>query len=562
MQGTTATYACDLHDALAKTRNHVADEYHELNRYVVPSIDLSQIQSGNGLHTSAPSPYLDDIYDGTALEVRETLENGLMAYLTPIGAQWVALAGAEGERLPSDALAWLHYASQALISLFNPSRSNFYAAIAESYTQDAAFGTSCIVPRLANSGRRLVFESLYSLTYCLGVDEDAVASTLTRDYRPTAEQLYKMFPETCPPAVVTEASKPDSRQNRHQVIYIAETNPEADPTVQRKGTAPFRALWVHKESQTLLKSEDLFEQPHAVATWQPRPLSPYGISPFVKVLPDIRSLQNTALNRSILVERAGNPPWYIPPGFDGKFDPRPHGVNIGAGRGTVDEQMPREIPVTGRLDYLQAEAREGQDAVKTAGYYDLFRLLSTSLDTQKTAYEVQQLMGERASLFHHFYSNKTQQLTQLLRRTLALALRSKLILPPPPSLMEQQEDGTWGMRDPELAYNSRLARAMELSAVSGLMQTIEMTLPFAGELGLNSPAFDWLNPEKATLAIARANGVSHDIMSTPEEIAAKQQARADAAAQQQAAIAAQTATESVRNLGGVDQAAKAATLLQ
>lgn len=557
-----ARYAVELHSSLAKPRNAIADEYHELNRYIVPSIDLDMIQAGTSQHGGTPSRFIDDIYDTTALEVRETLENGLMAYLTPIGAQWVALSGAEGERLPSDALAWLHYASQAMVSLFNPSRSNFYASIAESYTQDAAFGTSCVIPRLTSNSKRLVFESLPALTYCLGTDEDAVSSTLTRDYRPTAEQLLRLFPDTCPPAVRKEAATTDAKLNRHHVICLYERNPDADPTVQKKGTAPFRALWVHKDTQTELKSEDVFEQPHAVATWKPRPFSPYGISPFVKVLPVIRALQNTALNRSILVERAGNPPWFIPAGYDGRFDPRPHGRNIQGGRGTPEETMPREMPVTGRLDYLQAEAKEGQDAVKTAGYYDLFRLLSTSLDTQKTAYEVSQLMGERASLFHHFYSNKTQQLTQLLQRTLAISLRAGIILPPPPSLMEQLPDGSYGMRNPELAYNSRLARTLDLSEVTGLMQTLEMTMPFAGDQGINSPAFDWLNPEKATLAVARANGVSNEIMATPEEIQAKQQSRAQAAQQQQAAMAAQSASESIRNLGGVDQAAKGMEMLQ
>lgn len=557
-----AKYACELHESLAQPLNTISDEMYELNRYIVPTIDLHQIKAGRVQDPSAPSQFIDELYDTTALEVRDTLENGLMAYLTPIGTQWIALTGAENERLSSEETQWLHYASQALVSLFNPSRSNFYAALAESYTQDSGFGTSCIIPRVSKDKRRLIFESLPMLTYSLGTDEDGIPSTLTRDYHPTAEQLTRLFPDSIPPAVTKDASKTETKNNRHHIIYVAEKNPDYSPSVQRKGTAPFRAIWVHKESQTELLKEDLFEQPHAVATWKPRPMSPYGISPFVKVLPVIRSLQNTALNRSILVERAGNPPWFIPAGYDGAFDPRPHARNISGGRGSLEEMMPREIPVTGRLDYLQSEAQEGQDAVKTAGYYDLFRLLSTSLDTTKTAFEVQQLMGERASLFHHFYSNKTQQLTQLLRRTLALALRAGMITPPPASFMQQQEDGSWGMRDPEIAYNSRLARTLELSEVNGLIQAVQTLAPFAGDQGINSPVYDSLDINRAAASIFNANGVSHSVMSTAQELAAKNNARIQQAEQQQAAAAAQTVTESVRNLGGVNEAQKAAELLQ
>jgi hypothetical protein len=67
-----------------------------------------------------------------------------------------------------------------------------------------------------------------------------------------------------------------------------------------------------------------------------------------------------------------------------------------------------------------------------------------------------------------------------------------------------------------------------------------------------------LNPDTIVPHLVRAEGLPVDFLREPEEMEAL--AQQDQAAQQ--AMAAQAASESVRNLGGVDETAKAAALLQ
>lgn len=555
-----ASYVIERHTALERSRSAIEDEVHELNRLVTPGFDLDQIRSASGFANDVPTHFRDDLHDTTALEVHKTLVNGLMAHLTPIGAQWCAIQPGDPSRSSADGQHWMHYASQTLLRLLSPSTSNFYNALARSYFMDGAFGTSVLIPRLSAS-RRLVFDSLPVLTYCLAEDADGEPSTLSRCYRLTAEQVLGMFGDDTPDRIAKDTAKAETKGNVHEILHLIEPNPDRDPRKQDQRNMPFRIAWVDKAGESLIREEGAFEQPHAVAVWSPSMVGPYGHSPFSEVIPDIRQLQNLAMNRSILVERAGNPPWYVPASYDGKFDPRPHGVNVPSARGTADDMMPREMPVTGRLDYLQAEAADKEQRIKAAGFYDLFRLLSTSLDTQKTAYEVRELMGEKATLFHPFYARKTQQLTALIRRSLALALRAGLIEPPPRDLLEPLPNGQVAMSDPEIHYNSKLARALELNESNALLSTIDALTPLAGQEGISSPVFDWLDAAKAGPVIARTYGVSHAVMSGPREIAEKSRMRAEAAQQQQAMMAAQAMTQGVRDLGGVDAAKQAAELM-
>lgn len=551
-----AQYVCQLQASLEQARSGIEDDVHELNRLVCPSVDASALRAATGFGDAAPARFRDDLHDTTALEVHKTLVNGMMAHLTPIGSQWCSLKPADATRTTADARHWMHYASQTLLELLSPSASNFYIALARSYFMDGGFGTSVIIPRLG-ANRNLVFDSLPILTYCLGLDADDNPATLTRSYQLTSAQIQQMFGKDCPAEIAKEAASPETKNKHHRILHLIEPNLTRDPRKMDPANMPFRITFVDVENEATIREEGAFEQPHAVSTWAPATTGPYGLSPFTEVIPDIRQLQNLALNRSILVERAGNPPWFIPAGYDGKFDPRPHGVNIPGGRGNVDEQMPREMPVTGSLAHLQAESADKVQKIKDAGFYDLFRMLSTNMDTQRTAYEVRELMGEKATLFHPFYARKTQQLTQIIRRVLAIALRAGLIKPPPRELLMALPDGRAAMSDPGVLYNSKLARALEINESNALLSTVEALVPLAGQEGINSPIFDWLDLAAAGPHLARTYGVSNAVMASPQVIAAKQQARLAAAQQQQALMAGQAMTEGVRNLGGVDQAKRA-----
>lgn len=556
----TATYAIQLNTSLERARSGIEDEIQDLNRLVVPGLDVDQIRNATGLQSDTTPAFRDDLHETTALEVHKTLVNGLMAHLTPIGSQWCSIISEDDTQASADAKHWLHYAGQSLLRLLSPSSSNFYTALARTYFMDGGFGTSVIIPRLS-SKNSLVFDSLPIMTYCLGLDADDNPATLTRTYTLAASQILEMFGPDCPGHIAKQAASPEEKTKTHRILHLIEPNLQRDPRKQDSKNLPFRILFVDVETETTIREEGAFEQPHAVSTWAPSMVGPYGVSPFSEVLPDIRQLQNLALNRSILVERAGSPPWFIPAGYDGKFDPRPHGHNIPGQRGTPDELMPREMPVTGRLDYLQAEAADKEARIKSAGFYDLFRLLTTSIDQQKTAYEVRELMGEKATLFHPFYARKTQQLTQVIRRTIAIAIRAGLIAPPPRELLQPLPDGRMAMADPEVHYNSKLARALELNESNALLGTIDALAPLAGQDGINSPVFDWLDIAAAGPHLARTYGVSHSVMASPNAITAKAKARADAAKQAADLQAAQAATQGVHDLGGVDAAQQAAKSL-
>jgi Xaa-Pro aminopeptidase len=68
---------------------------------------------------------------------------------------------------------------------------------------------------------------------------------------------------------------------------------------------------------------------------------------------------------------------------------------------------------------------------------------------------------------------------------------------------------------------------------------------------------DALNPDAIAPHLCRAKGLPASFLRSDEELAALRQAQAQAAQAQQA----MAATEGVRNLGGVDEAAKGLSML-
>jgi hypothetical protein len=554
-----AKYVQDTIEALEKERGPRDEEYRELGRYYAPSSDVGHTQAATGAHGATPPKELnDELADSTGVQARRTLQMGLQAHLTPVDSQWCLLQSSDPTKATPAETAWLHYASQQLLRLLAPAVSNFYGSLSRSYLGDTAFGTSVLIPRLGKANN-IVVDALPAGSYCLGEDGEGNPSTLGRRYTLTAAQCVQLWgPDTqadgdgLPPAILKDASKPETRTTTHQILHLIEPNPDADPYSSHRRHHPFRSLYVHSESTRLLDRQGYHEQPHAVGIWEEAAEGPYGIAPGLQCLTETRQTQHLEEQADIVAERAGNPPWWVPSALEGQFDPLPHGINRPKDGGTPSgDDMPREIPTTGRLDHLIERSTHKRQFIRDCFFYDLFRLLSDATRDQPemTAYQVRELMGEKATLFHPFYARKTWQLSRFIRRVLALSLRAGLLLPPPPEmLIRNEQDGAFAMADPEVHFNSRLARALQINETNALLQTLDALLPLAGADGISSPVFDFIDTEKAGSAIARSFGIGAHLMATPDQIQQKQQARAQAAELERTLAAAQSAAGTARDL--------------
>ena len=108
--------------------------------------------------------------------------------------------------------------------------------------------------------------------------------------------------------------------------------------------------------------------------------------------------------------------------------------------------------------------------------------------------------------------------------------------------------------DPEVEYVSAMAMALEQSQAGAFSEVLTILAPLAQ---LDPTFLEALNPDTVLPHLIRAKGLPVDFLRSPEDLAALRAARA----QQAQAMQAQQASAAVRNLGGVDETARAAQML-
>lgn len=489
------------------------------------------------------------LYDQTALNANQTLANGQMSNITPMGSQWFMLAPPEKHRDDKEVVQWFHDASQRLARAL--ARSNFYSAMDEFYLDRGGFGTAAILCRMGRKGT-LVFEELTIGSYSIAEDEERMVDTLYRSYRMTPSQIVKMFGEEAPADMHEKAKDTEKRDVPEEVVHGIEPRYERDPKKMDAKNMAVRSVYVLKESQEVLMESGYYESPFAVSRWRLWGESPYGWSPSWYALPTVDQLNFLEQCIDVGVERAAFPAWLVPATMQGEFDPRPHGQNIYDPRGLGgDNGLPRELESRARLDYGVERAEQKREQIREAFFEDLFRLLSRR-DKTMTAREVTELSAEKASMFHPFFARlTTEMLEPILKRAFAEMLRAGQFPSPPQQLFEKNDAGGYEMEDPEISFISRLAMTLQMNETTALMQTFEALAPMAE---LDPAIMDFINTAKAGPTVARALGVSSDIIRSQEEIeeiaAARQQAQQQAAAME----GAEQASKAVANVGGIDKA--------
>lgn len=520
-----------------------------LMRDIAEHVQPRKAQSILSDHANTSTDEADRLFDTTAMQANQTLGSGMHSNITPMGTTFATLGPPVEmeETLPYDVKNWFLKATQILHREI--AASNFHSAVDEFYLDHGGFGTAAMMCRLGEKGR-LVFETLEIGTYSIAEGEDRLVDTLYRNYELTPRQIIQRFGEDVSQTVQEKAADEKTKDIPLKILHCIEPREDYDPNRIDAEHMPVASDWILVETQEVLKSSGFLEQPFAVSRWRLWGKSPYGWSPSYYALPVSSQLNFLEQCIDVGVERAAFPAWMVPSSLKGEFDPRPHGQNIFDASPGGDAAMPQELQSNGRLDIAVEREEQKRKVIREAFFEDLFKLLSR-IDKQMTAREVAELTAEKTTLFHPFFARLTTEfLGPILKRAFAELLRAGKFGTPPDALFTRTENG-WEMEEPEIEFMSRLALALEMGEVSGLLQTIDDLAPMAQVVG--HQVYDWLHPDRAGAKIARARGVSAEVMRSGEEIEEKRQAEAEAAERAAAAEQAQQMAGAVNSLGGPEQ---------
>jgi len=179
-----------------------------------------------------------------------------------------------------------------------------------------------------------------------------------------------------------------------------------------------------------------------------------------------------------------------------------------------------------------------RQAIRSAFFVDQ---LLTGGAPNMTATEVVQRQEERMRVIGPVLGRlMNEMLRPLIDRTFALMLRADMLAPPPEILQ--------GL-DVDIEYVSPLARAQKSSSLNSTMKALEILLPLAQAL----PVADHIDADGLVNHIMESLGVPKKVVKSQSEVDA---ARQEQAAQQQAMMERQEASQDVQDVAQIAQASR------
>ncbi len=538
--------------SLETNRSSWRSHWIEVSDYILPRRGryLLDIKKTN------PKVRSTKIYDGTAGFALRTMSAGMMTGLTSPARPWFRLKVRDELMEEEGVKKWLGDAAQAVRQVL--ASSNFYTAMAVTYTELGAFGQAPILRR--KHPQRLVhYRPFTAGEYVIAEDEFGDVDTLARNYQLTISQIVERFvvdPYTGQPdwsKVSMPVKNGWDRGNYDdpiEVIHmIAPRRPgERNPDRLDGPNKPWGDTYIEATSDrgldAVMSEEGYNKKPFYVPRWDLRPGDVYGISPGMEALSDIKQLQHQQRRKAQAIDKMVSPPMVAPTSMRNRASTvLPSGVTY-VDPLNGDAGFKPAYQVDPKLQELMMDIQEVQQRVMRAFYADLFAMMINSDRRQITATEVAERHEEKLVLLGPVLQRlNTEMLDPIIEDAFDLAMEQGLIPPPPEALFEV---------DIEVKYISLLAQAQEAVAASG----IERSLGLAGNMAAIFPTIvDNVDEDRAYREYVDTLGNGPEILREKSEVEELRKQRAEEQARQQAM------EEGMAGAGMAQQGAQAAKLL-
>jgi len=290
------------------------------------------------------------------------------------------------------------------------------------------------------------------------------------------------------------------------------------------------------ETKMVMQESGFQEFPYVVPRFLKATGEVMGRSPAMVALPDVKMLNLMSKTIIQAAQKLIDPPLLVPDdGFLLPVRTQPGGLNFFRS-GTRDTITPLNTGANIPIGLNMEEQR--RSAIRSAFYVDQ---LLTGGSPNMTATEVVQRQEERMRVIGPVLGRlMNEMLRPMIDRVFALMLRADMLAPPPEILQ--------GL-DVDVEYVSPLARAQKSSSLNSTMKALEILLPLAQAL----PVADHINADGLVNHIMDSLGVPKKVVKPQSEVDA---GREEQAAQQQAMMERQEASQDVQDVAQIAQASR------
>lgn len=490
---------------------------------------------------SRGSPINQHILDSTGTLAARNLASGIMTGVTDPTKLWFRLRLGQFDSTQTSPISlWLAEVERIMMMVFH--ESNFYTSIATVWFDLVVFGTALM----------LIYEDFENVIHCetpclgefyLANDADNEPSVSAREFTFTVEQTVEEFGlENCSPDVQQAWTEGDGASLSREIVIAHLIEPNTDAA--KYGFASsfrYREMywqWGGSASgqgsssayQGFLRKRGFNEAPNIAFLWDTVSNDPYGRSPGMDALPDIKQLQLETRRKAQGIDKQVNPPMLAD--IQLKNQPAsllPGGITYMSGMMSATNRFAGFRPVyevKPDLAAMTADLQEVRERIGKTFFNDLFRTASQyETRSNVTAVEWDMRKAESLVMLGPVLERIQTQLARIIDRTFAIAARAGII-PPAPTQVQGLH-----MR---IEFDSMLAQAQAAVKTGG----IERVLGLAGNLaGIDPAAIDNIDIDYALDKMSTLLNNDPRMIRSPDQLIQIRQMRAQQ--QQQAAQAEQ-----------------------
>lgn len=451
------------------------------------------------------------IYDNTAQLDLQDMVSGLCSAFFPDGQPSFGLTVSDPEIAELDHVErYLAFAAErAHEELF---KSNFMLQLNEALAQCSGLGTCNIYSEWHNRKRQLNYKAWDIGSYTFKEDALGQVDTVYITMELTARQAQQLWGDNAGEQVNKAAADPKTSENSFKFVRTVRPRKNRNRLLRDRGNMAFEDVVVNQSEKRVVEQGGFDEFPFAIARWTKSPNEIYGRGQGTIVLSQVRQLQAMTKSRTNLANKMVDPPLEVLSSFEGDVRLFP-----GARNNVMQLDSIRGIQQSalGNFPISDAVVEAERQIVHRAFFADVFAPLANLTGDRRTQLEIiERVKQAMKKLAGPVYRLQTELFTPLITRSVLLLIRNGRIPAPPPEL-QGADFGVEYLGELALAMRDQQARAFRQYA--GMVAELAQVQP---------DALDTINFDEALPDIGVTLGMKVAHLATPEQIAAKRQARA------------------------------------
>lgn len=512
--------------------NTFAAHFQELSEYIRPRMSRINVADANKDRRNTK------ILDNTATMAANTLASGMMTGVTNPATIWFRLAPGDMSLNENQPVKnWLYSAEERMREVML--RSNLYNSLAFFYWTLGVFGTAALFAE--EDFKDVVrFHALPIGSFGIATSPRGDVTELCRWFELTVKQLVDKFGIDNVSDRIASAYKTGSWSGKYTVYHYIGSNDWAEYGKLDASNKPFVSIYYESgcPGDKFLRVSGYDYFPAMVARWSVTGEDSWGDSPGMVALPDIKGLQLTERRKLETIEKIARPPMAAPSTLKNQRQ------SILAGDVTyLDVQSGGQgfTPLyqinPAALQSYQLSITECQQRIKRAFFEDLFLMLASAQDMQRTATEIVERKEEKMLVLGAVINRLNEELLNPLVDIVFYAMFKRNMFDEAPEELHNLPLN--------VDYVSVLAQSQKLVGMNGLERFVQ----FVGTIAAAKPSvLDKWDADQTVDEYAGMVGVPPTVIVSDDNVAAIRKQQAQAAQQQAQMEQAQQQSVTAKNL--------------